>query len=123
MDIIYKEESYKIIGACMLVHSELGNGFLEPVYQEALEVALNEINIPFEREKELSILFRGQPLKKKYIADFICYGKIIIEIKALSALSSEHEAQVLNYLKATGIKLGILVNFGGKSLTHKRIAL
>ena len=123
MEIIYKEESYKIIGACMEVHKELGNGFLEAVYKKAVEIIFQEMHIPYEREKELSIQFRSHTLKKKYAADFICYGKIILEIKALSALSSEHEAQVLNYLKATGIKLGILVNFGGKSLTHRRIAL
>ena len=96
MDIIYREESFKIIGACMEVHKELGNGFLEAVYQEALEIIFQEMHIPYEREKELSIQFRSHTLKKKYAADFICYGKIILEIKALSALSSEHEAQVLN---------------------------
>ena len=123
MDIIYKEESYKIIGACMEVHKELGNGFLEAVYQEALEIVFQEMHIPHESEKELSIQFRSHTLKKKYAADFVCYDKIVLEIKALSDLTGEHEAQVLNYLKATGIKLGILVNFGGKSLTHKRIVL
>jgi GxxExxY protein len=123
MDIIYREESFKIIGACMEVHKELGNGFLEAVYQEALEIVFQESQLPYEREKELSIQFRSHTLKKKYAVDFVCYDKIVLEIKALSDLTGEHEAQVLNYLKATGIKLGILVNFGGKSLTYKRIAL
>jgi GxxExxY protein len=122
-EILFKEESFKIIGACMEVHKQLGAGFLEPVYQEALAVELSEWGIPFEKEKELSIKYKGIPLVKKYIADFICYNKIILEIKALNKLTSEHEAQILNYLKATGIKLGLLVNFGGPSLKFKRIVL
>jgi GxxExxY protein len=122
-EILFKEESFKIIGACMEVHKQLGAGFLEPVYQEALAVELSQQGIPYEKEKELSITYKGIPLVKKYIADFICYNKIILEIKALNKLTSEHEAQILNYLKATGIKLGLLVNFGGPSLKSKRIVL
>jgi GxxExxY protein len=121
--IIYSEESFQIIGACMEVHTELGCGFHEAVYQEALSIVLNEKGIPFEKEKELSIAFRGKHLSKKYKADFLCFGKIIIELKALSELSSEHESQVINYLKATGYKLGLLINFGTKSLKFKRIVL
>jgi GxxExxY protein len=120
-DIIYKEESYKIIGACMEVHKELGCGFLEPVYQEALEIVFKKNGIPYQREKELSIMFYGEPLKKTYNADFVCYDKIILELKALSALLPEHEAQVINYLKTSDFKLGILVNFGSASLEYKRI--
>ena len=119
--ILFKEESYKIIGACIEVHRELGNGFLEGVYQEALEIEFKNQNIPYKREKELTIIFKGVELNKKYYADFVCYDKIIIELKALSSLNSEHESQVLNYLKATNFKLGILVNFGEKSLKYKRM--
>ena len=122
-EIIYENESYKIIGACIEVHKELGCGFLEAVYQEALELEFNNKSITYEREKELKIYFKSVELNKKYIADFICFNRIIVEIKALSKLNSEHEAQILNYLKATGIKLGILINFGEKSLKYKRLVL
>ncbi len=122
-DIIYKDESYRIVGACIEVHKELGSGFLEGVYQEALALEFSRQNIPFEREKELKIKYKGVNLTKKYIADFICYQKILLELKALSNLSSEHEAQVLNYLKATNLRLGLLINFGCESLEYKRIVL
>ncbi len=121
--LVYPQESYLIIGVCMDVHAELGNGFLEPVYQEALELAFAEKNILFEREKELPIFFRGKPLSKTYIADFVCFDQIIVELKAVSNLTGEHEAQVLNYLKASHVKLGLLVNFGGPSLQYKRLVL
>ncbi len=120
-ELVFREEAYKIIGACMAVHRELGCGFLEAVYAEALGVELLLQRIPFRREVPLVISYRGQPLKKSYVADFICYDKIILELKALSSLESLHEAQVLNYLKATQNKLGILVNFGEQSLKYKRI--
>jgi GxxExxY protein len=120
-DIIYKEESYKIIGSCMEVHKELGCGFLEPVYQEALEIVFKKNGIPYQREKELSIMFCGELLKKTYNADFVCYNKIILELKALNMLLSEHEAQVINYLKTSDFMLGLLVNFGSTSLEYKRI--
>jgi len=122
-NIVYKEESYSIIGACMEVHSELGCGFLESVYQEALEITFNEYRIPFIKEAEININFKNKVLDKKYYADFICYNKIILELKAVSALTEIHEAQVFNYLKATGYKLGILVNFAEKSLVYKRIVI
>jgi len=122
-NLIYKEESYKIIGACMEVHKLLGAGFLEAVYQEALEIEFNNQGIPYEREKELKIYFKGIELRKRYNADFVCYEKIIVEVKALSQLVSDHKAQLLNYLKATGYKLGLLVNFGEKSLRYKRLVL
>ncbi len=121
--LVYKQEAYKIIGACMNVHKELGCGFLEAIYSEALEFEFKEQNIPFKREVPLRIEYKGQVLHKSYIADYICYDKIIIELKAVNYLESVHEAQVLNYLKATGYKLGILVNFGEQSLKHKRIVL
>jgi len=121
IELIYGAEAYKIIGAAMGVHSELGCGFLEAVYQEALELEFQYRKIPHQREAKLDIFYRGQLLKKYYEADFICYDKVIVELKALSALTSEHESQLLNYLKATGLKLGLLINFGRKSLEYKRM--
>jgi len=121
-EIIYKEESYKIIGAAMEVHKILGPGFAEPVYQEALAIEFEIRGIPFEQEKQLKISYKDRILKKTYQADFVCYDKIVIETKALSQLISDHESQVLNYLKATNYKLGILINFGEKSLVYKRLA-
>ena len=122
-ELVFKEECFKIIGACMEVHCELGSGFLEEVYQEALEIVFKEKGIPYEREKPLKINFRNKTLKKKYYADFVCYGEIIVETKALSKLIGDHQAQVINYLKATSSKLGILVNFGEQSLKYKRLVL
>ena len=119
-DYILKDETYKIIGACMEVHKTLGNGFLEAVYQEALEEEFKIQNIPFEREKKISISYKNKLLNKHYYADFICYDQIVLELKALSSLNSDHEAQILNYLKATGYKIGLLINFGEKSLKYKR---
>lgn len=123
MDLLYKEEVYEIIGACIEVHKELGNGFLEAVYQEALEIELKSKGIDFEREKELTIFYKNIELKKKYYADFFCYNKIIVELKATSALLPEHEAQLLNYMKATKTKVGLLINFGEQSLKYKRFIL
>ena len=120
-DIILKDESYNIIGACMTVHRELGLGFLEAVYQEALEEEFKLRGIPYVREKQLEIIYKGKALEKRYIADFICYGEIILELKALSGLESVHQAQLINYLKATNLKLGFLVNFGQTSLESKRV--
>ena len=122
-NLVYKDECFKIIGAAMSVHRELGNGFLEAVYADALELEFNELEIPFNREIPLTILYKGQPLKKEYIADFICYNKIIIELKAVSGLDNNHEAQIINYLKATGYKVGLLINFGEQSLKYKRYIL
>jgi GxxExxY protein len=119
--MIYKQETYKIIGAAMKVHNEMGTGFLEAVYQEALEIEFELSEIPYKREKELPLSYRGRPLKSKYKADFICFDNIVIELKALACLNSVHEAQVLNYLKATGLKLGILLNFGEESLKYRRL--
>ena len=94
---IFWKEGYEIVGACFEVHKILGCGFLEAVYQEALEIEFKRRNIPFEREKELTIIYKGEELKKKYCADFVCYGKIIVEIKACGAIVDEHISQVLNY--------------------------
>ena len=107
----------------MEVHKELGCGFLESVYQEAFEIELQKQNIPYEREKLLNIYYKGIKLNKRYSADFVCYDKIVVELKALSALTTDHEAQVLNYLKVTGLKLGLLFNFGSRSLQYKRLIL
>ena len=120
-DILYKDEAYSIIGAAMEVHKELKNGFLEPVYQEALAKEFAIQNIPSEKESLINIYYKGEKLEKYYKADFICYNEIIIELKALNDLTSEHESQLINYLKATNKKLGILINFGKPSLQYKRI--
>jgi len=120
---LYKDECYRIIGACMAVHRELGHGFLEPVYQEALAIELDYQGIPFVREQELNIKYRGIELNKIYKADFVCYNGIIVELKAISELSNDHIAQLINYLKATNLKVGLLINFGTPSLQHKRLVL
>ena len=114
-------QTYAIIGAAMEVHGEKGCGFLEPVYQECLEVELGLRGIPFEREKEFPIYYKGQRLTKTYKADFVCYGEVIVEAKALSQLTSREEAQVLNYLKSSGLHVGLLINFGTESLQCRRI--
>jgi GxxExxY protein len=121
MALLYENESYSIIGAAMEVHNELGCGFLEAVYQEALEREFKSRSIPYKREALTDIYYKGVKLDKQYIADFICYDKIIVELKALSKLVSDNQAQVLNYLKATGYKLGLLINFGTTKLEYKRI--
>jgi GxxExxY protein len=111
-DLIFKDESFAIMGACFEVYSAEGCGFVEPIYQECLEIELLHRGIPFVAQPELEILYRGQKLSRKYQPDFVCYGKIILEIKAAQNLAREHQAQVMNYLKATGFELGLLVNFG-----------
>ncbi|MFA8434210.1 MAG: GxxExxY protein [Marinifilaceae bacterium] len=122
-NFIFKEECYRIIGACMEVHGALGPGFMEAVYQEALEIELNTSGIPFTREAVLDVYYKGKVLNKKYVADFVCYDDVILELKALDVLRSEHMAQVLNYLMASGKRLGLLVNFGSASLEYKRVIL
>jgi GxxExxY protein len=113
--------TYAIIGAAMDVHRQLGCGFLEAVYQEALEIELKRAGIPASPQVELPIFYRGQRLKCYYIADFVCYESVIVELKALSRLSGVEDAQVLNYLKATGLSVGLLLNFGMTSLEYKRL--
>ena len=110
--IVYKDESYKIIGAAFKVYNTLGPGFLEAVYQEALEIEFQRQGIPYEREKELKISYDGIELKQTYKSDFVCFGKIIVELKAVSSLDEVHRSQVYNYLHATNYKLGLLLNFG-----------
>ena len=121
MSVLYKDESFQIMGACFEVHKNLGCGFLESVYQEALEYEFLERNIPYEKEAKLNISYKGRLLEKSYYADFICYGKVIVELKALDELCSSHESQVINYLKASNLELGILVNFGQSNLKYKRL--
>ena len=114
-------QTYEIIGAAMEVHRELGCGFLEAVYQEALREELSSRNIPFRAEVDLLIFYKGKKLKTSYRADFVCNESIIVELKAISKLGDVETAQVLNYLRAGRIERGLLFNFGSKSLEHRRL--
>jgi len=114
-------QSYAIIGACMEIHRQLGHGFLEAVYQEAAVIEFQQKTIPFEREISLPIKYKDVILPTHYRADFICFSEIIVEFKALSRLSNIEESQLLNYLKATGLKRGLLINFGTSSLQYQRL--
>jgi GxxExxY protein len=121
-EILYREESYAIIGCCFEVYNDKGSGFLEPVYQECLEIEFSLRQLPVIPKAELKLTYKGRTLEKKYEADFLCFDKIILEIKAVSELVDEHRAQVHNYLKATGFRIGLLVNFGSQGqLHHERI--
>jgi len=111
-ELLFEGESYQIIGACFEVYREKGCGFLEQVYQECLEIELGLQRIPFASKQSLNLEYKGNPLRSKYEPDFICYERIVLELKAVKELADEHRAQVQNYLKATGMKLGLLVNFG-----------
>jgi len=111
-ELIFKQEVYEIIGAAIEVHKTLGHGFLEAVYQEAIEYELSDRKIPFRSQVELRIKYKERYLNRTYIADIVAYDKIIVELKALSALSGKDESQIINYLKATGYKVGVLINFG-----------
>jgi GxxExxY protein len=123
MSLIYKNEVYDIIGACFDVYKELSCGLSEPIYQEALEIEFNLRGIPFEREKELVVYYKGRKLRKKYVADFVCYDDIIVELKALDNVTSKEVSQLLNYLHITKYPLGLLVNFGHEdNLEWKRYA-
>lgn len=119
-ELLFKDESYKIIGACMNVHRELGMGFLESVYQEALEKEFREIQVPFKSQERVHVFYKNKPMDKFFKADFVCYDKIIVELKATTFLHKSMEAQTINYLKSTKHKLGLLINFGEKSLVWKR---
>ena len=124
MPLYYKQESYDIIGAALRVYNNLGSGFLEAVYQEALAIEFDKSGIPYEKEKELKILYNGIELKQSYKTDFLCYDSIVVELKAVSLLEQCHKSQVLNYLHATKSKLGILINFGNhQRLDYQRIVL
>lgn len=120
-DWIRDKETYAIIGAAMTVHRELGCGFLEAVYQDALEKEFQHLSIPYAREVKLPVFYRGELLSSYYQADFICFDSVIVELKALQKLSRTEEAQVINYLKASNLHRALLLNFGSKSLQHKRL--
>ena len=120
-EYLYQSETYKIIGAMMEVHKTLGCGFLEAVYQEALAIEFDRQKIPYVKEKKLLLFYKEMQMEKFYSADFLCYDKIVVEIKALSALTSTHNSILINYLNATKFKVGILGNFGEKSLKYKRL--
>ena len=124
IELLLKDEVYAIIGAAIDVHKELGSGFLEAVYQEAMEIELGWRNIPFEPQKELCIYYKGQCLEKKYFADLICFGTVLVELKAMSTdIGSREESQMLNYLKATGLRASVvIINFGDQGrLDWKRM--
>lgn len=122
--IIYKLESFEIMGACFEVYKEKGCGFVESVYQECLELELGDRKIPFKAQVELALTYKGRPLRSKFKPDFICYDKIVVELKAVSGLMDDHRAQVQNYLRATAMKLALLVNFGHyPKVEYERIAL
>ena len=112
MELVYRDEVYQIVGACFEVYNEKGCGFVEAVYQECFEIELALRNIPFQAQPELQLEYKKRVLSQKYRPDVVCYGKIIVEMKAVSELVDEHRAQVLNYLNATGHRVGLLVNFG-----------
>jgi GxxExxY protein len=115
-----KNETYSIIGACMNVFNELGNGFLEAVYQDALEIEFQLLNIPYQREVPYWVSYKGKQLNRKYIADFVLYDSIVLELKAQDFVVKANHNQVINYLKASKHKVGLLINFGEKSLVYKR---
>ncbi len=121
--LIFKEDTYKIIGICMEVHNELGKGFNEVVYSDALEIEFIDININYSREKKFDINYKGNLLPHKYKADFIIDDKIVLEIKAVECFNSAHIKQTLNYLAVSRLKLGLLINFREESLKYKRIVL
>lgn len=120
-DYLYTEETYKIIGACIEVHKNLGNGFLEAVYQKSLEKELEIRSIPFIRNVRFNVHYNDIDLGKVYVADFVCFDKIILELKAVTCIHADHYRQLLNYLKVTGMKLGLLINFGQSSLKVRRV--
>lgn len=120
-ELFFKDEAYQIIGCAMEVHRTLGCGFREEVYQDALEIVFERQDIICERESPFDIYYKGIRLRKEYFADFLCFENIIVELKAVSELTGDHESQVINYLKASKCRLGILINFGTRSLQYKRL--
>ena len=122
--ILYREESYQIVGACFEVYTEKGNGFLEAVYQECLRKEFKLRGLDYKEKPKLQISYKGEMLDQYYEPDFLCHERIILEIKAVKQLSDEHRAQIINYLKATGLRLGLLVNFGHyPKIEHERFVL
>jgi GxxExxY protein len=122
-ELIYKEDAFRIIGCCMEVHRELGKGHDEVIYKDALEIEFQRQGIPFKREQEYKLSYKGVVLPHKYFADFVVMDKIILEAKAIECLTDSHVKQTLNYLAASKLKLGLLVNFGEDSLNYKRVVL
>jgi GxxExxY protein len=123
-DVVYEQESYSIMGACFAVYNEMGSGFVEPVYHECMEKELTARGIPFLSKPSVKLIYKGQPLEHTYEPDIICFAKIILELKAVSALNDQHRAQVVNYLRATGMRLGILINYGAHpKLEYERLVL
>lgn len=121
-ELILKDEVYQIVGAAMEVTNQLGNGFLEAVYQEAMEIELHDRGIPYVSQKRIDVYYKGNLLSKEYIADFVCYDCIIVEIKAIKGITEIEAAQILNYLKATNLPLGLLINFGTPKMEWSRFA-
>ena len=121
VDNIRDKDTYAIIGAAMAVHAELGHGFLEAVYQEALEFEFKQQYISYEREKRFRVHYKEKLLSAYYQADFVCYGTVVVEVKALQKISGREEAQLINYLKSSGLKRGLLLNFGTSKLQYKRL--
>ncbi|MCQ2075482.1 MAG: GxxExxY protein [Bacteroidaceae bacterium] len=121
MSLLFEKESYMIRGCALEVHKELGCGFLEKVYQDALEIEFRNAGVPYEREKQIKVQYKGETLMHDYYADFVCYESIIIELKAVETVLPIHKAQTINYLKATGFQLGFLINFGEESLNIERL--
>ena len=120
-NLLMREEVFTIVGAAMEVHSVLGCGFLESVYQEALALELRNRDVLFLKQERIEVFYKGRTLEKYFVVDFLCFGEIVVEIKALASISSEHEAQLLNYLKVSNHKVGILINFGTEKLEFKRM--
>ncbi|WAC42036.1 GxxExxY protein [Pedobacter sp. SL55] len=123
MDFILKEETYEIIGLCMEVHNNLGAGFLEIVYKDALEYEFQIRNIPYQREKEYAVNYKGIILPHKFFADFVVFNTVVLEIKCASCIVDEHAAQAINYLKVSKNKIALVVNFGEARLNYKRLIL
>jgi GxxExxY protein len=123
MEVIYREESFKIIGICLEVHRELGMGFSEIIYKDALEIEFKKHGIPYVREREFQVFYKAQPLNRSFFVDFYLYDKIVLEVKAKSGIIEEHEIQTLNYVATSKSKLGIIANFGAKSFQQKRIVI
>lgn len=124
VDLLLKDEVYRIVGAAMEVYNQLGTGFLEPVYQEAMEMEVGERMIPTKSQHEIVINYKNRQLKKFYIADLLCFDQIIVELKAMDKLTSREEAQLINYLKATNLQVGLLINFGSENkLEWRRLVL
>ena len=121
--LLFKEESYKIIGICMKIHNSLGLGLKEVNYKDAMEIDFMEDNVPYEREKKYTVKYKGKILRNPYLADFVVYDAIVLEVKSSTAIIDVHVTQAISYLSVSGMKLSLIINFGERSLTYKRIVL